>query len=114
MKNQIHGLRTTIYKVNDIPKAKEWYAKAFQTQPYFDQPFYVGFNIGGYELGLHPEGETPLNRSDAVVSYWGVDNVQETFDFFLSLGATAFENPQNVGGEIVLPHSKILGTMSLD
>lgn len=101
MKNKILGLRTTIYKVNDVQKAKEWYAKAFQTQPYFDQPFYVGFNIAGYELGLHPEDGT-LTRSDAVVSYWGVDNVQETFDFFISLGATAFENPQNVGGEIVV------------
>ena len=42
------GLRTTIYKVDDLAKAKEWYAKAFETQPYFDEPFYVGFNIQGY------------------------------------------------------------------
>ncbi|WP_324326788.1 VOC family protein [Flavobacterium sp.] len=101
MENKILGLRTTIYKVSDIQKAKEWYIKAFQTKPYFDESFYVGFNIGGYELGLHPE-DTPLTRSDAVVSYWGVDNVEETFAYFLSLGAEAFENPQNVGGEIVV------------
>ena len=51
MKNtQLLGLRTTIYKVGDINKAKEWYSKAFGVQPYFDQPFYVGFNIGGFEL----------------------------------------------------------------
>jgi predicted enzyme related to lactoylglutathione lyase len=101
MENQILGLRTTIYKVNDIAKAKEWYTKAFQTQPYFDQPFYVGFHIGGYELGLQPE-EHALLKSDAVVSYWGVENVVETFEFFISLGAIAFEAPQNVGGEIVV------------
>ena len=101
MENKILGLRTTIYKVNDIEKAKAWYSKAFQTQPYFDEPFYVGFHIGGYELGLHPE-EKPLAKSDAVVSYWGVDNVEETFVFFMSLGAVAFENPQNVGGKIVV------------
>ncbi|MAO08528.1 MAG: glyoxalase/bleomycin resistance/extradiol dioxygenase family protein, partial [Alteromonas sp.] len=46
------GLRTTIYKVNDLAKAKVWYEKAFETTPYFDEPFYVGFNIQGYELGL--------------------------------------------------------------
>ncbi len=101
MENQILGLRTTIYKVNDIAKAKEWYIKAFQTQPYFDQPFYVGFRIGGYELGLQPE-EQALLKSDSVVSYWGVENVDKTFEFFISLGATAFEAPQNVGGEIVV------------
>jgi len=41
------GLRTTIYKVADITAAKKWYAAAFQTAPYFDEPFYVGFNIAG-------------------------------------------------------------------
>lgn len=40
------GLRTTIYKVKEIEKARDWYAEVFETQPYFDQPYYVGFNIG--------------------------------------------------------------------
>ena len=101
MKSTILGLRTAIYKVNDIVKAKEWYTKAFQTEPYFDEPFYVGFNIGGYELGLQPE-EKPLSKSDAVVSYWGTNDVNADFDRLLSLGAIAHENPQNVGGEIVV------------
>ena len=50
MKTTILGLRTTIYQVEDINSAKEWYAKVFEVQPYFDEPFYVGFDIGGYEL----------------------------------------------------------------
>ena len=41
------GLRTTIYKVGDMNEAKHWYAQAFGVQPYFDEPFYIGFNIGG-------------------------------------------------------------------
>lgn len=49
------GLRTTIYKVNDIQKATEWYSKAFETNPYFNEPFYVGFNIKGYELDFNPK-----------------------------------------------------------
>lgn len=49
------GLRTTIYKVSDIEKAKHWYEKAFETKAYFAESYYVGFNIGGYELGLQPE-----------------------------------------------------------
>lgn len=32
------GLRTAIYKVGDISSAKEWYTKAFETEPYFDEP----------------------------------------------------------------------------
>lgn len=45
MSKNILGLRTAIYRVSDINAAKEWYAKVFETQPYFDQPFYAGFNI---------------------------------------------------------------------
>lgn len=113
MGTKILGLRTTIYKTNNIIKAKEWYAKAFQTEPYFDEPFYVGFNIGGYELGLQPE-ETPLLKSDAVVSYWGVADIMEQYEHFLNLGATSHEAPQNVGGEIVVatlkdPWNNVIG-----
>lgn len=37
MPASILGLRTTIYKVPDLDAAKAWYAKAFQTDPYYDQ-----------------------------------------------------------------------------
>jgi len=45
------GLRTVTYFAPDLEKAKQWYSKVLGVEPYFDQPFYVGFNIGGYELG---------------------------------------------------------------
>src|SRR2546426_7717980 len=51
------GLRTVIYHVPDLPRAKQWYSAAFGVKPYFDEPFYVGFNIGGFELGLDPDIE---------------------------------------------------------
>jgi predicted enzyme related to lactoylglutathione lyase len=95
------GLRTTIYKVGDIQKATEWYSKAFKTNPYFNEPYYVGFNIQGYELGLQPEENPTLNKIESVVSYWGVENIQETFDRLIELGATENEKPYDVGGEIM-------------
>ena len=73
------GLRTVCYKVKDIKTAKEWYTKAFSTKPYFDESFYVGFNIGGYELGLLPENEKNENKTEGVLAYWGVNNINETF-----------------------------------
>ena len=102
MKNKILGLRTTIYKVNDLKKAKDWYSKAFLTEAYFDEPFYVGFNIGGFELGLQPEENLENNKSENVVAYWGVDNILEEHKRFLELGAIEFEAPQNVGGGIMV------------
>lgn len=95
------GLRTTIYKVSDIQKATEWYSKAFETNPYFNEPYYVGFNIKGYELGLQPEDNQTFEKVESVVSYWGVENIQETFDRLIELGATENEKPFDVGGQIM-------------
>ncbi|MGY3795514.1 VOC family protein [uncultured Aquimarina sp.] len=96
------GLRTTIYKVSDLEKAKKWYTKAFEVAPYFDEPYYVGFNVGGFELGLQPEEETPAKKTENVLSYWGVSDVEKEFQRLIDLGAISHEKPTNVGGELMV------------
>ena len=100
------GLRTTIYKVGDLKKAKDWYAKAFVTEPYFDEPFYVGFNIAGYELGLLPEENPTTDKTDSVLSYWGVEDITSDYQRLLDLGASNHEKPTNVGGELMVASVK--------
>jgi len=102
MKKNILGLRTTIYKVTDLNKAKKWYSKVFQTKPYFDESFYVGFNIGGYELGLQPNETSAKKKTANVLSYWGVEDIEKEFQRFVQQGATEHEPPTNVGGEIMV------------
>lgn len=102
----ILGLRTTIYKVSDLKKATDWYSKAFTTQPYFNEPFYVGFNIGGYELGLLPEDNASTHKVDTVLSYWGVDDINKVYNHLLECGATKHEEPTNVGGELMVASVK--------
>lgn len=102
MKIKMQGLRTTIYRVGDIAAAKTWYSNAFGDKPYFDEPFYIGFNIAGYELGLQPEKEPTTDKKASVLTYWGVEDVEAAFNHFIGLGATADEEPRNVGGEIIV------------
>lgn len=97
----MQGLRTTIYKVPNLTEAKQWYGQAFQTTPYFDEPFYVGFNINGYELGLVPD-EGAKTKADNVLTYWGVDNVETEYSRLIQSGATEHEKPTHVGGNIVV------------
>ena len=61
-------LRTVIYHVSDIAAAKDWYIKATGIQPYFDEPFYVGFDINGFELGLDPDS-SGVTSGNQTVSY---------------------------------------------
>lgn len=105
-KEKILGLRTVAYFVSDLQKAKEWYANVFETKPYFDEAFYVGFNIGGYELGLQPEENPVTEKSENVLAYWGVEDIQKNYDRFISLGAVSHEEPKNVGGELMVASVK--------
>jgi predicted enzyme related to lactoylglutathione lyase len=93
----IHGLRTTVYPVSDLAGAKTWFTEVFGKAPYFDEPFYVGFEIGGFELGLVPDG-TP-GTSGATV-YWGVDDIDAEVARIVALGATVHTAVQDVGGDI--------------
>jgi predicted enzyme related to lactoylglutathione lyase len=106
MPSSLLGLRTTIYKVSNIIEAKEWYSTVFRTEPYFDEPFYVGFNIAGYELGLQPEEDQYLAKTDNVIAYWGVNDIYAEYNRFIEAGATMHEEPTNVGGEIMVASVK--------
>ena len=95
----ILGLRTFIAHVRpeQLAAAKAWYAQFAGVAPYFDQPFYVGFNVGGFELGLHPEGEP---GPGGVVAYWGTPDIAAEVARVVALGATVVQDVQDVGGGI--------------
>jgi lactoylglutathione lyase len=97
----LHGLRTVVYKVKDLPKAKQWYTDVLGFGPYFDEPYYVGFNVGGFELGLDPDAASMTIGTNIAV-YWGVDNCQDTYAKLLEKGATKHAEPQEVGGGIIV------------
>jgi predicted enzyme related to lactoylglutathione lyase len=94
------GLRTAIYHVSDIEKAKDWYSLILGFGPYFDEPFYVGFNVGGYELGLQPSESESNNKTEGVVAYWGVEDAEAALKRMLEQGATLHEDVQDLGGDI--------------
>lgn len=99
-KTMFLGLRTVIYHVNDMEKAKTWYSQVLGLKPYFDQPFYVGFNVGGFELGLDNETSGAPGKVAGEVAYWGVENAEVAFQHLLEFGAKKHADIQDVGGGI--------------
>jgi predicted enzyme related to lactoylglutathione lyase len=91
------GLATVIYQVPDLDRAKAWYAKAFNLDPYFDQPFYVGFEVGGYELGLHPDLSEGQPGPGGSVAYWRVARIEPALEHFLAAGAALVSPSTEVG-----------------
>lgn len=93
------GLRTVIYHVDDLDKAKAWYSSVLGKQPYFAEPFYAGFNVGGFELGLDPN-MSGVKKGNNVCAYWSVPNADAAFKALLALGAQKHNEVQDVGGGI--------------
>ncbi len=123
MNQHFLGLRTVIYHAPDLEKTKVWYSEALGIEPYFDQPFYVGYNIGGYELGLDPDASSTPGGNGGSVAYWGVADVEAAVRRLISLGAkersavqevgegikvaTVFDPLGNIFGIIENPHFKV-------
>jgi predicted enzyme related to lactoylglutathione lyase len=88
------GLRTAIYPVSDLSEAKQWYEQVLGIKPYFDEPFYVGFSVGGFELGLQPNGTPGASGPQPL---WGVQDASAAFARLVELGATEIEPVTDVG-----------------
>ena len=96
----LKGLRTVIYSVADLAAAKDWYGRTFGIAPYFDEPFYVGFNVGGYELGLLPSEGGTSGGVGGTFAYWGVDDASSALAAAVAAGAKAHTPVEDVGGGI--------------
>lgn len=87
------GIRTIIYPVGDIARAKELFGKLAGVEPYADEPYYVGFRVGDQEIGLDPNG-----HKDGMTAYWHVDDIKERLRALLDAGAQIQEDVRDVGG----------------
>jgi len=110
MSVELSGLRTVIYPVADLDSAKSWWSALLGQEPYFDQPFYVGYEVAGYELGLLPDADS----SDGALTYWAVNDVGAAIADALASGAQTHVPASEVGDGIVTgtvrtPDGSVLG-----
>ena len=92
-----HGvIRTFIYPVKDLARAKMLYSKLLGAEPYIDQPYYVGFAAGDQEIGLDPNGHAA--GMTGPVGYWHVDDIKQSLRVLLDAGARMQQELKDVGG----------------
>src|SRR5438093_2992727 len=110
----ILGLRTAIYPSPDLARGKQWYSQVLGHKPYFDEPFYVGFSVGGFELGLDPDVSKEKPGPGGSVTYWGVKDIAATFKELQSLKVNVLNQPHEVGegikvGSVADPFGNVIG-----
>jgi predicted enzyme related to lactoylglutathione lyase len=90
------GIQTIIYPVKDIAQAKALYSQLLGVEPYMDEAYYVGFNVGGQNIGLDPHG---YNKGmTGPVSYYHVDDIAQSLQRLLDGGAQLQQEVKDVGG----------------
>ena len=110
MSLSLGGLRTVIYPCPDLDAAKGWWTDVVGVAPYFDEPFYVGFDVAGYELGLLPDADP----ADGALVYWAVDDVAGAMEEVVDAGGSVHVPASDVGDGIVTgtvrtPSGAVLG-----
>ena len=89
-------IRTFIYPVKDIARAKKLYSKLMGIEPYVDEAYYVGFKVGDQEIGLDPNGHK--KGMTGPVGYWEVNDIKKSLQLLLDAGAQMQQEVTNVGG----------------
>lgn len=91
-----HGVKTLIFPVSDLAKAKTLYSSLLGVEPAFDTPYYVGFQVNGQDVGLDPNGHR--NGMTGPVAYLQVDDIQAMLRSLVTAGAATTQDVRDVGG----------------
>ena len=87
------GIKTILYPVQDITRAKTVFSKFLGVQPYADRPYYVGFKIGDQDIGLVPKG-----HNVGITAFYLVDDIKSSLRLLLDSGAQVQQDIKDVGG----------------
>lgn len=93
----LKGLRSAIYPVADPQAAAAWYEALLDTPPYFTSEQYVGFEVGGFELGLLQAGS---NSTLGVRTMWGVADIEASLGRLVERGGKVLSPVTSVGDGI--------------
>jgi predicted enzyme related to lactoylglutathione lyase len=100
-----------VYTVSDLDAAKTIHRALLGTEPHTDQPYYVGFNVDGVEIGLAPRSQ---GGRAIPVAHIRVANLATALAEVQKAGATLVDEPRDVGGGTLIatvsdPDGNILG-----
>ena len=94
------NIKVIVYPVKDIEKAKAFYGKFLDVEPYVESPYYVGYRVGDQEVGLDP------NSNVGPIAYTDVKDIKSSLQAMIEVGATVVQDAKNVGGGMLIAQVK--------
>lgn len=95
------NIKLIVYPVQDLEKAKKFFTKFLGVEPYAVSSFYVGFKIGGLEIGLDPN-----SKSKGPIAYVDVEDIKSYLQNLLSDGAQVVQDIKDVGQGLLIAQVK--------
>jgi predicted enzyme related to lactoylglutathione lyase len=108
------GIKTVLHPVSDLATAKAVYTALLGTPPQTDEPYYVGYQTAGQQIGLVPGGAQQGMTSP--VAYWHVPDIEAKLAEVTAAGAAVREPVRDVGGGRLVatftdPDGNVLGLL---
>ena len=89
------GIKTLVFPVTDLARAKTAFGQLLGVEPYADQPYYVGFKVNGQDVGLDPNGHR--SGMTGPVAYLHVEDIQKSMQVLLDAGGETQGEVRDVG-----------------
>jgi predicted enzyme related to lactoylglutathione lyase len=90
------GIRTVIYPVSDLARAKAMFTVLIGAKPDSDAPYYVGWKVDEQDIGLDPNGHR--QGMAGPTAYWHVEDIQASLSALHEAGGETVQAVRDVGG----------------
>ena len=94
------NIKLIVFPVKDIEKAKAFYGKFLDSEPYVASQYYVGYKVGDLEVGLDP------NSKVGPIAYTDVKDIKSSLQALVKVGAEIIQDIKEVGGGLLIAQVK--------
>ncbi len=91
-----HDIKLLVYPVKDVEKAKTFYRKFLDVEPYVASAYYVGYRVDEMEVGLDP------NSNVGPIAYTDVKDIKGSLQAMTEVGAEIVQDVKDVGGGLLI------------
>ncbi len=94
------SIKVVVYPVKDVEKAKAFFGKFLDTEPYVASPYYVGYRVGEIEVGLEP------NSNVGPIAYVDVEDIRSNLQAMTEVGAEVVQDVTDVAAGLLIARIK--------
>ena len=81
-----------VFPTKDLATTKQLFTALLGSEPYVDQPYYVGYRTDGREVGIDPQGS-----STGPIAYWDTEDIAQQVAALTAAGWQVTSEPHDVG-----------------